>query len=209
MIITEKIDGTNAQIVIVDLDITPSETFKGVTHGGEEGIEPMTKDEYVDLVARKGLPAMYVDQKGMLLAGSRKRYLSLEQDNFGFGRWVSENRQELVSLGAGRHFGEWWGKGIQRKYGMDRKVFSLFNTAKWIEDRPECCDVVPVLAEGMFNEVSIKNTLSHLKGEGSFAAARYDKWDQPAEGIVVFHKQSNHLFKVTIENDEVPKGMVR
>ena len=84
MVITEKIDGTNAQILIT-----------------EDGI----------------------------MAGSRKRWLSSATDNHGFGRWVGENAGALIRLlGPGRHFGEWWGQGIQRRYNMKYKVFSLFNT---------------------------------------------------------------------------------
>ena len=190
IIITEKIDGTNAQIYI-DLFDALSDTDKvfAMQHNLGDNADDM-----------------------FIMAGSRKRYLSLESDNFGFARWVSENAQELLLLGAGRHFGEWWGKGIQRNYGMDRRVFSLFNASKWSaphKKRPDCCDVVPVIAHGMFSEASIKNSLSFLKGAGSLASKHYGiEFDKP-EGIVIFHTHSNHLFKVTIENDEVAKGQVR
>ena len=58
-------------------------------------------------------------------AGSRSRWITPEDDNYGFARWVAANRDELLKLGPGYHYGEWWGAGIQRRYGLDHKRFSL------------------------------------------------------------------------------------
>src|ERR1700678_3231147 len=63
-----------------------------------------------------------------LYAGSRSQWLGPDGDNFGFGKWVPDNKAELLKLGPGTHYGEWWGAGIQRKYGLSEKRFSLFNT---------------------------------------------------------------------------------
>jgi len=61
-------------------------------------------------------------------AGSRKRWLTLEKDNFGFARWVDENEEQLIELlGVGTHYGEWYGSGIQRRYGLDHKRLALFD----------------------------------------------------------------------------------
>jgi hypothetical protein len=78
---------------------------------------------------------------------SRSRWITPDDDNFGFAAWVEANRDELLTLGPGRHFGEWWGSGIQRGYGLPKgeKRFSLFNVSRWGESRPACCHVVPVL----------------------------------------------------------------
>ncbi len=64
-----------------------------------------------------------------MFIGSRTRWITAQDDNHGFARWVEGNKQELLKLGAGRHFGEWWGSGIQRGYGLQKgeKRFSLFN----------------------------------------------------------------------------------
>ena len=48
------------------------------------------------------------------LTGSRNRWITPEDDNYGFSRWAHEHKDELLTLGPGRHFGEWWGNGIQR-----------------------------------------------------------------------------------------------
>ncbi len=166
-VITEKIDGTNGQILI-------------------------TED-------------------GKFYAGSRSRWLvtpedeSLTSDNFGFGRWALEHKEELIKgLGIGRYFGEWWGAGIQRKYGLKEKRFSLFNTEIWGDAtvRPACCSVVPVLFDGMFDTVLIQDCVNRLKTEGSLAAPGFDK----PEGIVVYHVAAGQYFKKTLENDETPKG---
>src|SRR5690606_23517611 len=91
---------------------------------------------------------------GGIYAGSRNRWLTPDKDNFGFARWVAERAEALIPvLGPGLHYGEWWGKGIQRGYGVENKRFSLFNTARWADqhqrpDWPEDVYVVPILGRG-------------------------------------------------------------
>ena len=157
MVITEKLDGTNAQI--------------------------------------------FIGEDGEFLTGSRKRWITPEEDNFGFSRWAHEHKEQLMGLGEGTHYGEWWGQGIQRKYGLTEKRFSLFNTHRWGDDRPDCCDVVPVLYKGMFNTTRIDEVLEDLAEHGSYAEEGF----MNPEGIVIFHTHGNLLFKKTIKNDEVPK----
>ena len=62
IIITEKLDGTNAQV--------------------------------------------FVGEDGTVLAGSRTRWITPQDDNYGFARWVEDHRDELLTLGPGHHFGE-------------------------------------------------------------------------------------------------------
>ena len=153
IIVTEKIDGTNAQIFITD--------------------------------------------DNQFLTGSRKRWIMPDNDNFGFSEWAHSHKEELMTLGPGRHFGEWWGAGIQRKYGLSEKHFSLFNTSLWSEDRPRCCDVVPVLWKGIFDDLNIEGIMNHLSQHGSYASPGF----MHPEGIVVFHVAGNIGFKKTIEKD--------
>lgn len=154
VVVTEKIDGTNAQILISD-----------------------------DL--------------STIQAGSRNRWIVPGDDNYGFARWVEDNREELLKLGPGRHFGEWWGAGIQRNYGLREKRFSLFNVSKWGETRPACCHVVPVLWRGLFTELDVKGLVGQLMTSGSVAMPGYAN----PEGIVVYHTHSGSLFKVTTDGD--------
>jgi len=162
VVITEKIDGTNAQILI-------------------------TEDNDV-------------------LVGSRKRWITPEDDNFGFARWVEENKEDLLKLGVGRHFGEWWGSGIQRGYNLQKgeKRFSLFNTLRWGDDlvRPLCCSIVPVLYEGIFDTKEVDKCIEDLKINGSYASSGF----MNPEGVVVFHIAGNVGFKKTIEKDTIPKS---
>ena len=147
-----------------------------------------------------------ITEDGRVFAGSRSRWLSPGKttDNLGFAAWVEENKIELVKLGPGRHFGEWWGAGIQRRYGLSEKRFSLFNAARWTGnvERPACCGVVPTLFVGDFSSAVVDEQIERLRRDGSLAAPGFM---QP-EGVVVYMPASGHLYKILCEGDELPKG---
>lgn len=148
---------------------------------------------------------IFVAEDGQsMLVGSRTRWITPEDDNYGFAKWARVNEPELLKLGPGFHYGEWWGQGIQRKYGLSEKRFSLFNVHRWSDDtvRPTCCHVVPVLQRGSDIRVAAEQGLEVLRQQGSIAAHGFPK----PEGIVVFHTAAMVLFKVTLEKDEEPKG---
>jgi RNA ligase len=163
-IITEKIDGTNGQIVITE--------------------------------------------EGQCLAGSRNRWImpGKQTDNYGFAQWVEDNQEFLVAtLGPGRHYGEWYGRGIARHYDLEERRFSLFHTRE-IPENDIGLETVPVLywtAPNMQDTTFLcTQALQGLYDFGSVAAPGF----MSPEGIVLFHKASRYLFKVTLENDEKPKG---
>ena len=152
-----------------------------------------------------------ITEEGDFLVGSRNRWLDDHNDNFGFYHWAMENKEELLKLGLGYHYGEWWGNGIQRGYNLPKgeKRFSLFNCGKWVKDKnipllekqeycPNCCYVVPILWTGMFNTELIGRTIEKLYLYGSLTSPGFM---QP-EGIIIYHKAGNLYFKKTIENDE-------
>lgn len=177
MVITEKIDGTNAQVLIVPTFEVP-----------------------------EGDDTPFVAQVGdmLLAAGSRNRYVTPEKDNYGFARWVVDNQLALAELGPGLHYGEWWGSGIQRRYGLGEKRFSLFNVGRWSADNvPSCCHVVPTMYIGPFNTEEANNQLMILAEHGSLAAPGFMR----PEGIIVYHTAANSYFKATIEGDAVPKSL--
>lgn len=181
VIVTEKIDGTNAQIRI-------------------------TED-------------------GQFLVGSRSRWITPDNDNYGFAKWAYAYKDSLMKLGVGSHFGEWWGSGIQRGYGYTQgeKRFSLFNVQRWCLEGstpqriptadpriekyqdvlPACCGLVPILGVGDFSEAN--RQIERLKIEGSQAAPGY----MNPEGVIAFHVAGNVGFKVTIEKDGEPKGKTK
>lgn len=162
IVVTEKIDGTNAHIYISD-------------------------------------------DMQTVLAGSRTRFISPGKttDNYGFAAWVEANKDELKKLGPGRHYGEWWGKGINRGYGVDDKRFSLFHP-RWNDEsiRPSCCLAVPTLYIGNFSQAEIEKCLLDLMMEGSKAAPGY----MTPEGVIIYHTAARSYFKKTILNDEKAKG---
>lgn len=144
------------------------------------------------------------DDGSEMFVGSRTRWIQPENDNFAFAKWAYENKEDLLTLGPGRHFGEWWGQGIQRNYGLKERRFSLFNVARWGEVRPACCDVVPLLYRGPFDQQKIELSLRALEKQGSYAASGF----MDPEGIIVFHTAAGYGFKKTIKDDEVPKTLV-
>lgn len=143
-----------------------------------------------------------IDEDGTIRAASRTRWITPQSDNFGFALWVEQNAEQLRELGPGRHFGEWWGVGIQRGYALHERRFSLFNVSKWTESRPACCHVVPTLWRGIFSTEMARQCVEQLSIVGSVAAPGYMK----PEGIVVFHAASSTLYKKTCDADEQPKG---
>lgn len=179
MLVSEKIDGTNAAVVVPD------------------------------------------DPAAPLLAQSRNRFITPEDDNFGFAGWVWLHAKELRGLGPGRHFGEWFGCGINRAYGLTERRFALFNTSRWhplvwehFEDErcrhsgnkfvprlfvppPACCQVVPALYLGLFDTAVIEQQLRELAAGGSRAVEGFMR----PEGIVIYHIRANVLFKKTIGPD--------
>lgn len=165
-IITEKLDGTNACIVITD--------------------------------------------DGEFACQSRKRLITPDSDNFGFARWAYSKRDALTEiLGPGRHYGEWWGSGIQRGYGLKNgeKRFSLFDAQHWdgiastfpgtFEAVPNLL-VVPTILTRTFGADAVDEAMEILRFHGSYAEFGF----MSPEGIVVMHSQSRTLYKVTFENDK-------
>lgn len=146
MVITEKIDGTNAQLI--------------------------------------------VREDGTVQAGSRTRFLTPEQDNFGFAKWVQEHASELAALGAGRYYGEWYGQGIQRGYGLDHKRLALFYHGHHL---PACCQAVPVLYHGEYSKNMIDVVHKALMDLGSAAVPG---WDKP-EGVVITLLGNTDKHKIT------------
>lgn len=183
--ITEKIDGTNASILIHEL---------------VDGDEPDWAKTDPFIVAR-------VDRR-LVYAGARTSWRTPEKDNFGWASWVRANAEELVKLGPGHHFGEWWGPGIQRRYNIPKKRFSLFNVGRWNAEKglpPACCQVVPVLYSGPLVEGIVTEVVDKLAREGSVAAPG---WMDP-EGVMIFHVASGQTFKKTIKDDQSPKSLAK
>ena len=168
VIVSEKIDGTNGQIYIYQLE----------------------------------------DGRTIIQAGSRNRWVTPENDNHNFAKWVRDNGEQLIKeLGVGRHYGEWWGRGINSRYKDAPKTFSLFNAGRWAteaaEGRLTVCQVVPILYTGMFDTATVQSVVEELAYSGSIV------WPgAEAEGVVVYHTAAATMFKKTLKGDESYKGKV-
>jgi hypothetical protein len=194
IIVTEKIDGTNAGVHIRKLGDVASQGYR-----------------------MRDLGDAYPPQADCVLVGSdvyqvtaqsrtRLIYPGKDTDNYGFAGWVRDNATRLVDLlGEGLHMGAYWGKGINRAYGLDARRFSLFNTDKYAK---LCADVggvivapVPLIYQGMFSDSEIKGALADLAYNGSWAAPGF----MNAEGVCVWHSQTRSVFKVTLDNQDCSK----
>lgn len=162
VIITEKIDGTNAAVMITD--------------------------------------------DNQLFAGSKNKWITIEEDNHGFAAWCLLNNDELIKLGPGIHRGEFFGIGINKNpHKLLDKKFALFNTKyitddEWKNKLPACCIVVPILYTGMLTTDITIALIMQLKARGSNVGGK-------AEGIIIYHTVSGYGFKITCENDDKPKGV--
>jgi hypothetical protein len=192
--ITEKIDGSNGLVSVQRID-----------EGAPEGA-----------LLAGGAGSVLVDHDGgvhAVRAGSRNRWLTLANDNYGFCRWVTDNAAGLVQLGTGLHYGEWFGSGIQRGYGLTNgdKRFALFNVARFRDDKPgewedrypfpdarwtprvDGLTVVPVLGRipGGLITPAASQALDFLEGFGSLAVEGFDR----PEGIMLYHEGASQYFK--------------
>lgn len=145
------------------------------------------------------------DDSTVLRAASRTRWITPADDNYGFARWVEDYRDELITLGPGYHFGEWYGAGIQKRYSglISDKRFALFNTTRWSYERPACCVIVPVLYEGVFTTEAVDAAIHELRVTGSRAVPGCLR----PEGVIVYHVAARTYFKKTLEKDETFKGV--
>lgn len=172
MTITQKIHGTNAQVLIEKND-----------------------DE----------TAILTTQSHSVKAGSRTRWLTPDDDNYGFARWVWANRDQLIlKLGVGRHYGEWCGKGINAGEGLSGKMLVLFDWWRYkdFEYYPflmQDVRVVPILYQGKFSHEAINATMEQLKIGGSRLTP--DKWYMKPEGIVI--DINGQKFKKVFDEEEV------
>ena len=191
VVITEKIDGTNAAIGIKQVDVG----------------EPADNRDpnVIEYVFRNGsLYAVYAQSRNKLITPGKST------DNHGFAGWVAEHAWDLVGfLGEGLHFGEWWGSGIQRGYGLQKgeKRFSLFNTQRFAninDDSLGLLHAVPELSTYTLSQYRIEDALERLQQFGSVAAPGF----MNPEGICIYHTASRIVQKVTLDNNDSGKWQI-
>lgn len=147
-----------------------------------------------------GTNACIIIQDGIVVGvQSRKRLIfpGKETDNYGFAGWVERNEEEIRTMGNGRHFGEWAGLGIQKNpHCLKEKEFFLFNTERWNPNnpnKPECCNVVPVLFQGEMNARTIPDLMEDQLDTAGLTNP---------EGVVVYYHNSRTMTKHTHDYPE-------
>lgn len=204
MVVTEKIDGTNAAVII-----------ESIPNGRPD--LPVGYESQISLYGdgRYTARTLLGEDGSLILVGaqSRTRLIAPNEDNFGFARWVWANAEDLVRLlGVGRHFGEWWGSGIQRGYGLQKgeKRFSLFNRHRYptlvsleAAGVTGLVGLVPLLAEGPFDLDDVRHILAELRKNGSSAAPGF----MNPEGVVVWHAAARQTLKAFVDDDGQPKSL--
>lgn len=180
--VTEKLDGTNAAIAV----------------------RPCTAEQLGD--DESAAYAFNGDGFFAVYAQSRNRIITPGSDNAGFAGWVHSNADLLAArLGPGLHYGEWWGSKVGRKYELNHKRFSLFNTDKHADLDEVIGGVpvgpVPVLYRGPFSTAEVSTVLGELACKGSVAAPGF----MNPEGVCVFHHASRQVFKVTLDKQDAGK----
>jgi hypothetical protein len=155
----------------------------------------LSNERYFITEKLDGTNACIVIQGDEFACQSRSRFITPEDDNYGFATWAYANKAELMKLGDGYHYGEWWGRGIQRGYDMTDRRFSLFDTARWNPENPNlpsCCSVVPLLGECAPDQINdfVQKFIEH----GSYAAPGF----MNVEGVIVYSYMTRSRYKVIV-----------
>ena len=175
--ITEKLDGTNSQLV-----------FMNAPYG----------ERHPDYVSS------FLDEDGVpvfLYCGSRNRLITPGNgtDNYGFAGWAQENALDLFeALGVGRHYGEWYGLGIARGYDLPEKRWALFNPHRYAGiNLPPRVETVPLVMQRNFGAIDFQSVLADLQASGSLASPGF----MNPEGVIVRHSASKAIYKLLIGDD--------
>ena len=163
--------------------------------------------------------------------GSRNRYISFSDDNAGFANFFRHyeakledvakdvitkelelNGETLTSCNESyplRIYGEWFGCGIQRGYGLKDKFFMPFSSfygEKLIEYQVPNVITPNIMYTGKFSMEVVGTCMQQLKLNGSGVVKDYK---QP-EGIVIFFPKYNFRLKETFDGakwkDALPKS---
>ena len=138
-----------------------------------------------------------IDQGELVGCQSRNRALDVHNDNMGFANWVEANKEELLKLGDGYHYGEWAGPGIQKNpHKFDQKQFMLFNTYRPADTLPSCVINVPILYVGPYlGKDHVDDVMSTLY------SAAINSGYKP-EGVIIYFHEHRQSLKYTYANNK-------
>jgi hypothetical protein len=189
-IITEKIDGTNASILIPE----PGESF--VTESGK--VHP--------LLAGSRTRWIFPDSDNFGFAqwvhDNMEALLTLGPGQH-FGEWWGAKIQRTYNAGE-KQFSLFntlrWKDTSGINHAWEPLLKERFKSEP--TTAPACCRVVPIIAVGEFSSSIVENSMAKLKEFGSMALEGYLN----PEGIVIYHVQGGIAMKKTFENDVAGKG---
>lgn len=191
MWVTEKINGTNGQILVDDEAVQ-------ILCVGSRG-RPILPD----------VPAARHPVTGRTVRDDAGKPVIPKQvrDNFGFACQVYQDEEWVAeALGPGRHYGEWAGPGIQKNpLDLPTRLFFLFSRSdRYDTDGLVFIDwlrLVPELYEGPLDFDQVEMIMDDLLEQGTYVADAGPDARAP-EGVVV--ATLDQRFKFT--PDPRPKG---
>ena len=162
--------------------------------------------------------------------GSRNRYISFSDDNAGFANFFRHYEKKFKNMAKEiiassynedsqtdeiptenyplRIYGEWFGKGIQRGYGLKDKFFMPFSTfyaEKLIEYQVPNIVKPNIMYTGKFSQ-EIADTCMQTLTNGSLIIPEFKR----PEGIVIHFPKYNFRLKQTFEGSKweqnIPKA---
>jgi hypothetical protein len=163
------------------------------------GFPKMSRDIIGDVIITEkldGTNACVIIENGEIVGvQSRKRMINVDDDNYGFASYISQNEELILKLGDGYHYGEWCGLGIQKNpHNLDAKYFYLFDTRRWNTDNepPEGIRRTRTLYTGTLNSNTVEDCMKQLE-------LYAEENNYKAEGVVVryilLRINEKHTFK--------------
>ncbi len=185
-VITEKIDGTNAQVIITDDGrIAAGSRTRLITPGNDNmGFAQWVADHADELIAGLGPGRHFGEWWGSKI----QRTYGLTNGERRFSLFNTTRWADRYAVLSAKHDDAVPNGGLREGQQM----------------APACCHVVPELYRGMFSDRVVDNMIAKLRAEGSVAAPGFTN----PEGVVAFHTATGVLFKKTLDKDEQPKGRV-
>ena len=163
--------------------------------------------------------------------GSRNRYISFSDDNAGFANFFRHYEKKFKNMAKEiiassynedsqtdeiptenyplRIYGEWFGKGIQRGYGLDDKYFmpfSSFYAEHMIKAGIPNIMMPNIMYTGKFSLEVVDNCMNCLTS-GSFHNL-ITNYDNP-EGIVIYFPKYNFRLKQTFEGSKWERNITK
>jgi len=146
------------------------EQFRTVVKYVTKYAPELTNIEYEGTVKLHGSnAAVLVTPEGGVFAQSRNRIIDIENDNAGFAKFISDNKDYFLSNYSSTHtvviYGEWCGEGIQRGVAINKldRMFVVFSVREVDKEGNKGAELLPSM-----------HSFDHEK---IFSIRDFDKWN--------------------------------